>query len=198
MDLHPGRNHEKDSHVSQTRRSSERPNLLPGPRTWHAGHPVRFPGWLINGLPAARLGDTAGCGQTISGAYSTTVFINGKNAATLGSTLSHGGVIIGGSGDVLIGDTVVAAPFITPSLLATDKWISFQIPAVERYSGWRCVAHFDDGSRLDGIFNSDNRVAFSNPSGSICTRVEIPVPDVGEQRSVTDKLLSIITGSSQG
>ena len=87
------------------------------------------PDVLINGLPAARLGDTAGCGQTISGAYSTTVFINGKNAVTLGSTLSHGGVIIGGSGDVLIGDTVVAAPFITPSLLATDKWISFQIPA---------------------------------------------------------------------
>jgi len=156
------------------------------------------PDVLINGLPAARLGDTTGCGQTISGAYSTTVFINGKNAVTLGSTLSHGGVIIGGSGDVLIGDTVVAAPFITSSLLATDKWISFQIPAVERYSGWRCVAHFDDGSRLDGICDSDNRVAFSNPSGSICTRVEIPVPDVGEQPSVTDKLLSIITGSSQG
>lgn len=52
------------------------------------------PDVLINGLPAARLGDTAGCGQTISGTYSTTVFINGKNAATLGSTLSHGGVII--------------------------------------------------------------------------------------------------------
>jgi len=61
------------------------------------------PDVLFNNLPAARLGDAAGCGQAISGAFSSTVFINGKNAAMLDSTLSHGGVIIGGSGDVLIG-----------------------------------------------------------------------------------------------
>jgi hypothetical protein len=77
----------------------------------------------VNNLPAARLGDPASCGQTISGAYSANVFINGKNAATLGSTLSHGGVIIGGSGDVLIGDTVVTADFCTPTPLEIGKWI---------------------------------------------------------------------------
>lgn len=31
------------------------------------------------------------------------VLINGKNAAMLGSTLSHGGVVTGGSADVVIG-----------------------------------------------------------------------------------------------
>lgn len=155
------------------------------------------PDVLFNNLPAARLGDVAGCGQTISGAFSSTVFINGKNAAMLDSTLSHGGVVIGGSGDVLIGDAVITAPFTAPSFLATDKWIGFQIPATERYTGWRCVAHFDDGSSLDGAFGSDNRVVFSNPSGSICTRIEIPVPKVGEQPSVTDKLLAIIMEISQ-
>lgn len=141
-------------------------------------------------LPAARVGDPASCGQTITGAYSTTVFINGQNAATLGSTLSHGGVIVGGSGDVLIGDTVVAAPFIAPAPVQVGKWISFQIPAAERYTGWQCIAHFDDGSTLTGTFN--------NHSGSICTRIEMPAPDGGDQASVTDQLLSLITGSSQG
>ncbi|KJH82294.1 PAAR domain-containing protein [Stutzerimonas stutzeri] len=155
------------------------------------------PDVLFNNLPAARLGDAAGCGQAISGAFSSTVFINGKNAAMLDSTLSHGGVIIGGSGDVLIGDTVITSPFTAPPPLATDKWISFQIPATERYTGWKCIAHFDDGSSLDGVIGSDNRVAFSNLSGSICTRVEIPVPEAGEQPAVTDKLLAIIFESSQ-
>jgi len=61
------------------------------------------PDVLVNNLPAARLGDAAAGGQAISGALSSTIFINGKSAAMLGSTLSHGGVVIGGSGDVLIG-----------------------------------------------------------------------------------------------
>jgi hypothetical protein len=78
------------------------------------------------------------------------------------------------------------------------KWISFQIPTAERYTGWQCIAHFDDGSTLSGTFNSDNQVTFTNPTGSICTRVEMPVANVGEHASVTDQLLSLITGSSQG
>lgn len=166
----------------------------------HGTPPIQSgsPDVQINSLPAARLGDPANCGQAISGAYSATVFVNGKNAATLGSTLSHGGVIVGGSGNVLIGDTVVTAPFIAPAPLEVGKWISFQIPAAERYTGWQCVAHFDDGSRLTGTFNSDNLAAFANPSGSACIRIEIPMPEVGEQHSVTDKLLSIIAGNSQG
>lgn len=98
---------------------------------------------------------------------------------------------------MLIGDTVITSPFTAPPHLATNKWISFQIPATECYTGWMCVAHFDDGSSLDGVFGSDNRVAFSNLSGSICTRVEIPVPEAGEQPAVTDKLLAIIIESSQ-
>lgn len=169
---------------------------LPG----HGKPPIQSgsPDVQINSLPAARVGDPASCGQTITGAYSTTVFINGKNAATLGGTLSHGGVIVGGSGDVLIGDTVVAAPFIAPAPVQVGKWISFQIPTAERYTGWQCIAHFDDGSTLTGTFNSDNQVTFTNPTGLTCTRVEMPVASVGEQVSVTDQLLSLITGSSQG
>ena len=167
-----------------------------------------LPGWLANSAldAPASVSETsplgnyliADCGQTISGAYSATVFINGKNAATLDSTLSHGGVIIGGSGNVVIGDTVVTAPFIAPAPLAGSKWISFKIPAAERYTGWQCIAHFDDGSVLTGTFNSDNLATFANPSGSTCTRVEIPLPNTGHQPSVTDRLLSLIVEGSQG
>lgn len=166
----------------------------------HSAPPIKAgsPDVQINGLPAARLGDPASCGQTISGAYSASVFINGRNAATLGSTLSHGGIIIGGSGNVLIGDTVVTADFITPTPLEIGQWISFQIPAAERYAGWKCIAHFDDGTALTGTFSSDNLVTFTPPSGATCTRVEIPMPSGEEQPSVTDKFLSIITGSRQG
>lgn len=59
---------------------------------------------FINGVPAARFGDTTSCGSAIV-AGSSTVFINGKPAALMGSATSHGGVIIGGSGNVLIGNT---------------------------------------------------------------------------------------------
>ncbi len=155
------------------------------------------PNVQINSLPAARLGDTTGCGQAISGAFSSSVIINGQNAATLGSTLSHGGVIISGSGNVLIGDTVVTASFSAPAPLEISKWIGFQIPATESYTGWKCIAHFDDGTTLAGSFDSDNTVLFSNPSGSVCTRLEIPVPVENEQPSVTERLLSIITEGSR-
>jgi hypothetical protein len=55
--------------------------------------------------------DKSACGSPITGAVSSTVFINGLNAATQGSTGGHGNVVVGGSGTVIIGDTVVSAPF---------------------------------------------------------------------------------------
>lgn len=63
------------------------------------------PDVFFDGLPAARLGDPASCGSTISSNISATVFINGKNAATQGSLGTHGDVIIGGSGTVIIGQS---------------------------------------------------------------------------------------------
>lgn len=58
---------------------------------------------IIDGLPAARMGDATECGSAIVGAVSGTVFINGQNAAVAGSTGSHDDVITAGSGTVLIG-----------------------------------------------------------------------------------------------
>lgn len=162
----------------------------------HGSPPIQLgsPDVQFNNLPAARKDDAAACGQQINGAYSETVFINGKNAAVLGSTLSHGGVIIGGSGDVLIGDTFIGAPISSVTSSAEPKWIRFKIPAVESYAGMSCIAHFEDGSELSGCFDKDNIVEFTNPSGTICKRIEIPLGGSSDSNSVTDKLLSLILG----
>ena len=76
---------------------------------------------FINGIPAARLGDSTSCGATIISG-SSTVFINGVPAVITGSATSHGGVIITGSSNVLIGDSY-APNFNThdPSLDSTKN-----------------------------------------------------------------------------
>ena len=58
---------------------------------------------LVNGLPAARVGDAESChgGQVAQG--STGVFINGRPAARKGDKTTCGAVIVGGSGNVFIG-----------------------------------------------------------------------------------------------
>ncbi|MEM7260140.1 MAG: PAAR domain-containing protein, partial [Pseudomonadota bacterium] len=60
---------------------------------------------LINKLPAAVLGDSATCvgppDTIIKG--SATVLVSGKPAARLGDSTAHGGSIVIGSPDVLIG-----------------------------------------------------------------------------------------------
>jgi uncharacterized Zn-binding protein involved in type VI secretion len=74
----------------------------------HVGGPIIAPGSpnvLINGLPAARVTDTAICtGPTdviVQG--SPTVLINGLQAARIGDMTVHGGVIVTGEPTVIIG-----------------------------------------------------------------------------------------------
>ncbi|MOA30481.1 PAAR motif protein [compost metagenome] len=72
---------------------------------------------LFDGLPAARLGDASACGGAMSGNVIPNVLINGKPAAVLGSVGSHGNVVVGGSGTVLIGISHSPAPFVAPTPL---------------------------------------------------------------------------------
>ncbi len=74
----------------------------------HVGGPILPPGEptvLIEGMPAARLGDMATCAgppdTIIMG--SGTVLIGGKPAARLGDSTAHGGSIVLGSFTVIIG-----------------------------------------------------------------------------------------------
>ncbi|WP_321864437.1 PAAR domain-containing protein [Pseudomonas paraveronii] len=82
----------------------------------HGTNPIASgsPDVFFDGLAAARVGDTCTCGQALSGGFSSTVFINGRNAMTFDGTTDHGGVVIGGSGTVIIGNSHTPAPFIPP------------------------------------------------------------------------------------
>ncbi|POD94446.1 S-type pyocin domain-containing protein [Pectobacterium odoriferum] len=80
------------------------------------------PDVIINGQPAARKGDAVllhgcPCPNTPHGVHprkisegSATVIINGKPAARIGDGINCGGVIVSGSGNVIIGDTPHRSP----------------------------------------------------------------------------------------
>lgn len=83
------------------------PMISPGP-TPHVGGPVLPPGSpvvLIEGLPAARMGDMAVCAGPPDSivAGSATVLIGGAPAARVGDPTAHGGLIVAGAATVLIG-----------------------------------------------------------------------------------------------
>jgi uncharacterized Zn-binding protein involved in type VI secretion len=87
----------------------ECPMVTPGlPPIPHVGGPIVGPGEptvLITGLPAARVGDMLVCvgppDSIIKG--STTVMIGGMPAARIGDQTAHGGSILLGAFNVIIG-----------------------------------------------------------------------------------------------
>ncbi|WP_248739679.1 PAAR domain-containing protein [Pseudomonas sp. MWU12-2029] len=150
---------------------------------------------FFDGLPAARQGDTCTCGSALSSGLSSTVFINGKNAATIDTAGTHGSIVIGGSSTVIIGDTHSPCEFIPPEPIAGHaRWIAFRIPADESYKGLSCTAHFENGSSLPGVFDEDNAVKFSNPSGKTCVMLKFEEQAIAESSSLTESLLNTILG----
>lgn len=89
----------------------------------------------------------------------------------------------------------------TGNLLAASPtnghWIRFQLTDAGSCEGLHCRAHFSDGSKQEGIFDSDNRVHFERPNASICQKLEIIHPE-GERHgaSITENLLSSIAGQA--
>lgn len=75
----------------------------------HVGGPITGPGAptvLIGGLPAARMGDLATCvgpPDSVLAPCAPTVLIGGQPAARMGDSSAHGGVIVAGYPQVLIG-----------------------------------------------------------------------------------------------
>jgi uncharacterized Zn-binding protein involved in type VI secretion len=74
----------------------------------HVGGPILPPGGLpvlIGGMPAARVGDMAVCvgPPDVIALGSFTVLIGGMPAAQLGSLCAHGGTVVMGCPNVLIG-----------------------------------------------------------------------------------------------
>ncbi len=85
------------------------PMVTPGtPPVPHVGGPILPPGCptvLIGGMPAARVGDMATCvGPPDSIAKgSVTVLIGGMPAARIGDMTAHGGSIVVGCPNIMIG-----------------------------------------------------------------------------------------------
>jgi uncharacterized Zn-binding protein involved in type VI secretion len=89
-----------------------------GPKP-HVGGPILPPGEMtvmIAGQPAARVGDLATCASApdaiVQGSFS--VLIGGRPAARLGDMTAHGGVILVGCPNVLIGDASSAGGPLGP------------------------------------------------------------------------------------
>lgn len=102
------------------------------PEPGHGENPITSgsPDVLFEGLPAAREGDTTECGSRLTSGLSSSVFINGKRAAMVGSAGDHGNSVVSGASSIIIGDTFTPAPFIAPkpidigfakSFLVTDS-----------------------------------------------------------------------------
>lgn len=93
------------------------PKVNPGPVP-HVGGPVAMgsPNVLICGMPAARVGDMAICvgppDKIAKG--SSSVIINNKPAARMGDRTAHGGIIISGMPNVLIGDNPGSVTLSSP------------------------------------------------------------------------------------
>lgn len=74
----------------------------------HGGGPITgpsVPNVLIGGIPAAVVGDLCMCAGPPDAIVmgSTTVLIGGKPAARMGDLTAHGGVIVVGAPNVIIG-----------------------------------------------------------------------------------------------
>ena len=69
---------------------------------------------FFDGLAAASQGDASACGGAMVGDLATTVLINGKPAATVGSAGTHGNKVTAGSGTVMIGNSHSPTPFVPP------------------------------------------------------------------------------------
>ncbi len=62
---------------------------------------------LIDGMPAATVGDPTSAGGVVTGG-SSNVFINGRPVVTVGSPTECGGVVVGGASGVFINGRPVA------------------------------------------------------------------------------------------
>ncbi|AZE20327.1 hypothetical protein C4K09_5911 [Pseudomonas chlororaphis subsp. aureofaciens] len=111
---------------------------------------------FFDGLPATREGDASACGGTMSGALATTVLINGKPAATVDSVGTHGNIVIGGSGTVIIGNSHSAAPFVPPLPLIIpgfDEQFALTDEAGAPIANRRYLLVREDGTQEEGITN---------------------------------------------
>ena len=125
----------------------------------HGTNPIAAgsPDVLFDSLPAARMGDPSACGGAMAGAVIPTVLINGKPAAVVGSVGSHGNVVIGGSGTVIIGNTHTPPEFVPPIPMLTagfDQQFVLTDEAGSPIAGRHYILVRADGRQETGVTDS--------------------------------------------
>lgn len=53
----------------------------------------------------------------------------------------------------------------------------------------QCIAHFSDGTKSEGIFNSDNKISFQNVKGALCNKIELKSKQDEEASSSVAQIL---------
>ncbi|WP_248807347.1 PAAR domain-containing protein [Pseudomonas sp. MWU13-2100] len=153
---------------------------LPG----HGTNPIvsGSPDVFFDGLAAARENDKSACGSPLVGNLSKTVFINGLNAAMVGSTGSHGNSVTAGSSTIIIGDTHTPAPFIPPLPLSFQKVFgqSFSISDSEtgKPLALREFIATVDGVQTPGVTDANGiaHVKAPSPNSQISLHIKFSAP----------------------
>lgn len=149
-----------------------------GPNTVETGSP----NVLFDGIPAARGGDRCSCGNVLTTQLSSTVLINGSPAAVVGCQGDHGGVVIGGSGTVVIGDAPFHAPVIPPaSVVGRERYgQSFHVTDSETGGplAHRAFVARVDGVQVEGMTDANGiaQVEAPSPGSRIAIHVKFRAP----------------------
>jgi uncharacterized Zn-binding protein involved in type VI secretion len=116
----------------------------------HGHNPVSVgsPDVVINNLPAARVGDSSSCGDSISVGIAS-ILINGQPVAHLGSATAHGGAIITGSRNVLVGYHNGSAEALTP--LPFDEQFILKDSEGEPVAGFHYKITASSGRTFRGV-----------------------------------------------
>lgn len=145
----------------------------------HGTNPIvaGSPNVLFDGLPAARQTDASECGSQLVSSLSSTVIINGLPAATVGSGGSHGNVVIGGSGTVLIGDSHSAAPFQPPAPLRFARTYAQDFVVTDSETGkplaYREFIATVDGKDIHGVTAANGIAHVEAPSASSTISIHV-------------------------
>ncbi|MBV1808145.1 MULTISPECIES: PAAR domain-containing protein [Pseudomonas] len=137
---------------------------------------------FFDGLAAARQGDTCTCGSSLVSGVSATVFINGKNAAVVDSVGTHGDIVVGGSGTVIIGDSHTPAPFVPPLPLSIQKMYGQSFSITDSETGkplaLRDYVATVDGVQTTGVTDANGvaHIKTPTPDASISLHVKFSAP----------------------
>lgn len=137
---------------------------------------------FFDGLAAARKGDRSECGSALDGNVSATVFINGMNAALVGSTGTHGNEVTAGSSTIIIGDSHTPAPFIPPLPMTIPKVFGQSFAVSDSETGkplaFRSFTATVDGVRTMGVTDANGiaHVKSVAPGAKISIHVKFNSP----------------------